>query len=135
MHINKVIQKLNGLIEGFSLAEVRDHKFILNTPIFTDDGSTIQMQIQAERDDQNIAMIDDNQFIISDGKSVLGNNADLLSEEAVSSITDYIDRFNYQKHGKTQYIDGECFIQTDLEHVNKDMLEFSNILLKLDRFI
>ena len=135
MHINKVIQKLNGLIEGFSLVDIVNDKFVLNTPIFTDDGTTIQMQIAANHDGQTIHMTDDTHFIISDGKTVLGHDADLLSDEAIDSITDYIDKFNYQKHGKTKYVDGECTIETDLEHLNKDMLEYSNVLLKLDRFI
>lgn len=131
MLIDQVIQKLNGLLQGFSLHQTTNHHFIVKTPIFTNNEATVYMYIPCHNDKKHVLTDSEGNFIISDNHQVLGKDYYLLKENNAEDIQDYLKN----KYQDIYFRDGEFLLVTNFADLNKKMLDFSNTLLKFDNYI
>lgn len=127
--INHVLERLNSLLDGFSLAGTTNTHYIIQTPVFKKNNESVLLYVPISNG--IVANAENYNFIISDNKETLDADYYLLDQPDVNNmLTDMVTSTS-----NMQLKDDEIIITTNLINLNQDMLAYLNMVIGLDKFI
>lgn len=127
--INHVLERLNSLLDGFSLAGTTNTYYIIQTPVFKKNNESVLLYVPISNG--IVANAENYNFIISDNKETLDADYYLLDQPDVNNmLTDMV-----ASTSNMQLKDDEIIITTNLINLNQDMLAYLNMVIGLDKFI